>query len=756
MEPCTSRGSPLPGWGWGSCSGCSAPVAPRSPPRSWPCSASRASSPSPLLCPRWCPPQQRAPAGTGVRGSSTAAPPALAVAGGVPGTIVGAVASGLVGGAGLLVLSGFMLLAVGARMLAPDRGRRTRPAATPAATTRTLVVGATFAVGLLTGLLANGGGFLLVPLFVLGPRPDHAAPRPVPAWSPSGRSPSPPDHPLRRSATSTGRSPSCSPSGSCPARSSASNLIQRIHPATPAAGVRGRAGRLRRLLPDPPDSPDPVMGTPSGSRPTHLADRRRPRKGARHVLPPVRPRLPVAVQLPDRRHHHRPGRRRRPPTRRRAATSPTPPTHGLRIERVIETHFHADFLSGHLELAEATGAAISYGDGAAHGLPDRAPRRRDRDSRSGDVVLEIRAHPRPHPGVDLGRGVGARRRRRAVGGADRRHAVHRRRRPTRPADLRRLDRRRPGPAAVPVAARPSCSPCPTPPGCTPPTAPARRAASSCPTAAESTIGEQRATNYALAPMTEDEFVDVVTEGQTRRAPSTSRSPPTPTAATTQLLDDHEPPGAVTVDEALDVARSRRRRARHPSTRDLRARPPARVGQRRPRRTLRRVRRRRHPPRPAHRARHRRRPRPPRPRIRLARIGFDRVDGQLADIEAVLARPARARRPRRAAHRRPTSPTCATRPADVQIVDIRNPGEQAGGTHRRRHRRPAPRPRSSRLDGASTRHARPSSTAPAATARRSPPPPCGPTASPASPTSSAASAPGRPQVGRSDSLNPDQT
>ncbi len=27
---------------------------------------------------------------------------------------------------------------------------------------------------------------------------------------------------------------------------------------------------------------------------------------------------------------------------------------GLQIERVLETHFHADFLSGHLELAEAT------------------------------------------------------------------------------------------------------------------------------------------------------------------------------------------------------------------------------------------------------------------------------------------------------------------------------------------------------------------------------------------------------------------
>ena len=38
--------------------------------------------------------------------------------------------------------------------------------------------------------------------------------------------------------------------------------------------------------------------------------------------------------------------------------------HGLSIERVIETHFHADFLSGHLELAAATGAVISYGTAA--------------------------------------------------------------------------------------------------------------------------------------------------------------------------------------------------------------------------------------------------------------------------------------------------------------------------------------------------------------------------------------------------------
>src|SRR4030081_534258 len=37
---------------------------------------------------------------------------------------------------------------------------------------------------------------------------------------------------------------------------------------------------------------------------------------------------------------------------------------GLRIDYVIETHLHADFLSGHLELAEATGATIIYGAGA--------------------------------------------------------------------------------------------------------------------------------------------------------------------------------------------------------------------------------------------------------------------------------------------------------------------------------------------------------------------------------------------------------
>lgn len=38
--------------------------------------------------------------------------------------------------------------------------------------------------------------------------------------------------------------------------------------------------------------------------------------------------------------------------------------HGLAIEGVINTHFHADFVAGHLEVARATGAWIGYGTAA--------------------------------------------------------------------------------------------------------------------------------------------------------------------------------------------------------------------------------------------------------------------------------------------------------------------------------------------------------------------------------------------------------
>src|SRR5690349_10092381 len=66
--------------------------------------------------------------------------------------------------------------------------------------------------------------------------------------------------------------------------------------------------------------------------------------------------------------------------------------HGLRIERVLETHLHADFLSGHLELAAATGAVISFGNGAELEFPTEPVVDGQRID-LGEVSLEIRATP---------------------------------------------------------------------------------------------------------------------------------------------------------------------------------------------------------------------------------------------------------------------------------------------------------------------------------------------------------------------------
>lgn len=41
---------------------------------------------------------------------------------------------------------------------------------------------------------------------------------------------------------------------------------------------------------------------------------------------------------------------------------------GVKIKYVFETHFHADFVSGHIDLANATGAEIVYGPGAQTGF----------------------------------------------------------------------------------------------------------------------------------------------------------------------------------------------------------------------------------------------------------------------------------------------------------------------------------------------------------------------------------------------------
>jgi uncharacterized membrane protein YfcA len=99
----------------------------------------------------------------------------LTLAGAVPSAVCGALASRAVGAPILLTLSGLVLLLTGARLLVPGSvagpGAAARRANTP------LVVAAAVAVGFASGLLANGGGFLLVPLFlvVLGLDVNEAA-----------------------------------------------------------------------------------------------------------------------------------------------------------------------------------------------------------------------------------------------------------------------------------------------------------------------------------------------------------------------------------------------------------------------------------------------------------------------------------------------------------------------------------------------------------------------------------------------------
>lgn len=86
--------------------------------------------------------------------------------GAVPATVVGALLSRRVGGDALLVVSGVMLVVVGIRVVRPIE-QSARDAGTKRRQNRPLLVSGAAGVGLLTGLLANGGGFLLMPLYLL-------------------------------------------------------------------------------------------------------------------------------------------------------------------------------------------------------------------------------------------------------------------------------------------------------------------------------------------------------------------------------------------------------------------------------------------------------------------------------------------------------------------------------------------------------------------------------------------------------------
>src|SRR4051794_38698077 len=99
-------------------------------------------------------------------GDARAKAAAWSLLGAVPATIVGALLSNLVGGPALLATSGVVLLLVGLRVILPIEDAA-REAGTRRRLNRPMLVAAAASLGLFTGLLANGGGFLLMPLYLL-------------------------------------------------------------------------------------------------------------------------------------------------------------------------------------------------------------------------------------------------------------------------------------------------------------------------------------------------------------------------------------------------------------------------------------------------------------------------------------------------------------------------------------------------------------------------------------------------------------
>ena len=346
---------------------------------------------------------------------------------------------------------------------------------------------------------------------------------------------------------------------------------------------------------------------------------------------------------------------------------------GLSIERVLETHFHADFLSGHLELAAATGAVISFGDEARADFPIDPVAHGQRLS-LGDVTLEVRHTPGhtpesisivvwehaddPEPWAvftgdtlfigDVGRpdlltSVGW-----TADGLARRlyRSIH--------------DQLLTLPDATQVY-------------------PAHGAGSACgknlSTATQSTIGEQRRTNYALAPMSEDAFVEAVTQGQSV-APLYFAFAADSNRRDRELLDDHrdtpvfdldltlrqQAEGAVIIDGrpaelfasghlrgAINVGLDGRFAeyagdVLRPGQSVIVVTEAGRENE---------------------------------ARIRLARIGFDHVIGALPDIDRVLMEHPELAVPAPRVTASEVDQWRRTDP-DLQIVDVRNPGEVASG------------------------------------------------------------------------------
>ena len=76
---------------------------------------------------------------------------------------------------------------------------------------------------------------------------------------------------------------------------------------------------------------------------------------------------------------------------------------GLAIKYVVETHLHADFVSGHRELAERTGATIVIGARAGAAFPHRGVRDGD-EIRVGKVGAALPGDPGAHARERVGAG----------------------------------------------------------------------------------------------------------------------------------------------------------------------------------------------------------------------------------------------------------------------------------------------------------------------------------------------------------------
>ncbi len=186
--------------------------------------------------------------------------------------------------------------------------------------------------------------------------------------------------------------------------------------------------------------------------------------------------------------------------------------HSMAIEMVIETHFHADFLSGHLELAEATGADIAYGSKAETEFESLKLDHGHRHS-LGQVQLEIRHTPGHTPesisivvyenaddetpyGVLTGDTL-------FIGDVGRPDLLSSKGVTSDELASLLYDSLHQQLMTLPDETR---------------VYPAHGAGSSCgknlSTDTSSTIGEQRVGNYAVAPMSKEDFIAAVTEGQT--------------------------------------------------------------------------------------------------------------------------------------------------------------------------------------------------------------------------------------------------